>query len=193
MNDTIRLAQAADCELVRPAPQISDQLQCRGRFQVEHWRDGQLIGKYDIRNAITNEGKNKLLNVMFHQDGQVATWYILLVNGAGGPALAAGDTYAQINGANGWTEFQGYTEAARQEWTEGAPANQSITNAAPVVFNINAAGSVYGLGVVGGGATPSTKGDAAGGGTLWAAAQFSSGTVAVAINDQLKVTYTVNA
>jgi hypothetical protein len=193
MKDTIRFEQKADCELVRPAAVIFDQLHCRGRFQVEHWRGGKLIGHYDIRNAIVNEGKNKLLDVMFHGVTAIGTWYILLVDGAGTPTLAAGDTYAQINGTNGWDEYVGYTEATRQEWTEGAAASQSITNASPVVFNMNASGSVYGLGTVGGGSAPSTKNDAAGGGTLWAAAQFSSGTVAVLNGDQLKVTYTVNA
>jgi len=193
MNDTISFRQEAACELVRPVAQISEQIHVRGRFQVEHWRGGELIGTYAIRNAIVNEGKNKLLNVMFHEVTAIATWYLLLVDGAGSPTLAAGDTYAQINGTNGWDEYVGYTESPRGEWTEGAAASQSITNASPVVFNMNASGSVYGLGVVGGGSAPSTKNDAAGGGTLWAAAQFTSGTVPVLNGDQLKVTYTVNA
>lgn len=192
MIDTVRMQQQAGCELVRPA-KMSDQLHARGRFQVEHWRDGKLIGKHDIRNAITNEGKDKLLNVMFHGVTLIGTWYLLLVDGAGSPTLAAADTYAQINGTNGWDEFVAYTESVRGEWTEGAAASQSITNASPVVFDINGSGSVYGLGVVGGGSTPSTKNDSAGGGTLWAAAAFSSGTIAVLNGDQLKVTYTVNA
>jgi hypothetical protein len=193
MIDTLKMQQQAGCELVRPAAKVADQLHARGRFQVEHWRGGKLIGKYDIRNAITNEGKDKLLNVMFHGVTAIGTWYILLVDGAGSPTLAAADTYAQINGTNGWDEFIAYTESVRGEWTEGAAASQSITNSSPVVFNINGSGSVYGLGVVGGGSTPSTKNDAAGGGSLWAAAQFSSGTVSVLNGDQLKVTYTVNA
>ena len=191
MIDTVKVRQQADCVLVRPA-KISDQLHTRGRFQVEHWRDGKLIGKYDIRNAITNQGKDKLLDVMFHAVTAIGTWYVLLVDGAGSPALDAADTYAQINGSNGWDEFTTYTEN-RVEWTEGAANTQSITNASPLVFNITGPGSVYGLGVVGGGSTPTVKADAAGGGTLWATAQFSSGTVAVLNGDQLKVTYTVNA
>jgi hypothetical protein len=193
MIDIIRFQDQAACELIRPVAQIAEQLHCRGRFQVEHWRAGKLIGTCDIRNAIVNEGKNKLLDVMFHGVTAIGTWYILLVDGAGTPTLAAGDTYAQINGTNGWDEYVGYTEATRGEWTEGAASSQSITNASPVVFNMNASGSVYGLGAVGGGSAPSTKNDAAGGGVLWAAAQFSSGTVVVLNGDQLKVTYTVNA
>lgn len=191
-TDTLEVRQQVSCELVR-ARGAEDCLTPRGRFIVEHIRDGKVIGKYNFSNAITNEGKNKLLDVMFHGVSAIGTWYILLVDGAGSPTLAAADTYAQINGTNGWDEFVAYTESVRGEWTEGAAASQSITNASPVVFNINGSGSVYGLGTVGGGSAPSTKNDAAGGGTLWAAAAFSSGTVSVLNGDQLKVTYTVNA
>lgn len=192
MNDRLSVQQQAGCELIR-ATKMFDQLLARGRFHVEHWRAGKLIETHDIRNAITNEGKNKLLNVMFHAVAAIDTWYILLIDGAGTPVLVAADVYGQINGTNGWDEFEDFTEAARLEWTEGVGASQTITNASPVVFNISGSGSVYGLGIVGGGSTPSLLADAAGGGTLWAAAAFTSGTVTVMNGDQLKVTYTVNA
>jgi hypothetical protein len=188
----INVAQSAGCNMARKRG-LEEDLKPHGRFVVEHIRNGAVIGKYDFPNAITNEGKNKLLDVMFHNVAAIATWYIALVDGAGSPTLAAGDTYAQINGTNGWDEFVNYDEATRPEWTEGAAAAQSITNASPVVFNISATGSVYGLAIVGGGSAAPTKSDVAGGGTLWAAAAFASGTVAVLDNDQLKVTYTVNA
>lgn len=188
----LKMQQMAGCELVR-ATKIVDQLPLRGRFQVEHWRGGKMIGKYKFANAITNEGKNKLLNVMFHDVAAIDAWYILLVDGAGTPVLAAADVYAQINGTNGWDEFDLIDEVTRPAWTEGAAASQSITNASPVVFNISGSGNVYGLGIVGGGTTPDILNDSAGGGTLWAAAAFASGTVAVLNGDQLKVTYTVNA
>ena len=190
--DRLSVCQHAGCSLVR-ARSVEEQVKPKGRFVVEHWRNGQKIGRYEFSNAITNEGKNKLLDVMFHAVTQITTWYLGLIDGAGTPTLAAGDTYAQINGTNGWDEFVSYNEATRQEWAEGASASQSITNSSPVVFNITATGSVYGLFLVGGGTAPSTKNDAAGGGSLWAAAQFSSGTVSVANGDQLKVTYTVSA
>lgn len=193
MISRIQLRESASCEVVRAPKQSADKVGVRGVFHVEHWRAGKLIGKYEVPNLIVNQGKNKLLDVMFHAVTQITTWYLGLVDGAGSPTVAAGDTYAQINGTNGWDEFTSYDEATRQEWTEGAAASQSITNASPVVFTISATGTVYGLFLVGGGTAPSTKGDNAGGGTLWNAVQFTSGSVAVVDNDQLKVTYTVNA
>lgn len=129
---------------------------------------------------------------MFHNVTQITTWYLLLIDGSGSPTPAVGDTYAQINGTNDWDEFTSYDEATRQEWTEGASASQTVTNASPVVFTISASGDVYGLALVGGGTAASTKSDAAGGGTLWNGAAFASGTVPVLDNDQLKVTYTVS-
>lgn len=193
MISRIQLKESASCEVVRAPRKAADQTGVHGVFHVEHWRAGKLIGKYEVPNLIVNQGKNKLLDVMFHAVTQITTWYLALVDGAGSPTVAAGDTYAQINGTNGWDEFTSYDEATRQEWTEGAAASQSITNASPVVFTISATGTVYGLFLVGGGTAPSTKGDNAGGGTLWNAVQFTSGSVAVVDNDQLKVTYTVNA
>jgi len=195
--DKLNISQSAVANTVR-ARGNADSIKPRGRFVVEHIREGKVIGKYEIDNAITNEGKNKLLNVMFHAVSAISTWYIGLVDGAGGPTLAAGDVYAQINGTNAWDEFTAYDVAGpsstdRGTWTEGTAASQSITNASPVVFDITGAGSVYGLFLVGGGTAAITKADAAGGGSLWAAAAFTSGTVTVGNGDQLKVTYTVNA
>jgi len=198
--DRLAIREGLACELVRPAAgttisrlKLQDVLSPKGKFIVEHWREGALIGTYDAPNLITNEGKNALLNVMFHAATQITTWYLLLIDGAGSPTPAAADTYAQIDGTNGWDEWHDYDEATRPEWTEGASSSQTVTNASPVVFTISASGSVYGLALVGGGTTPSTKSDAAGGGTLWNGAAFSSGTVTVADNDQLKVTYSVSA
>ena len=189
--DNLTVSQQAVCNTSHARGNI-DSLPAKGRFQVEHWRGGRKIGVYDVPNAITNEGKNKLFAVMFNGATAIGTWYILLVDGSGSPLLAATDTYAQIGNGNGWNENTAYTEAARQQWTVGAAAGQQVTNSSPVVFTINASGSVYGMALVGGGTTPSAKGDHAGGGALWAEAAFASGTVTVANGDQLKVTYTVS-
>jgi len=195
--DKLNISQSAVANTVR-ARGNADSIDAHGHFTVEHIRDGKVIGKYELDNAITNEGKNKLLDVMFHAVSAITAWYLGLVDGAGSPSLAAGDVYAQINGTNAWDEFTAYDVAGpssvnRGTWTEGTAASQSITNASPVVFDITGAGSVYGLFVVGGGTAPETKSNSAGGGSLWAAAAFTSGTVTVGNGDQLKVTYTVNA
>jgi hypothetical protein len=192
MISKLVMSDNARCDVVRAGNKTEDQLPLRGVFMLEHWRDGKLIDKRRICNLITDEGKNKLLDVMFHGVTAIGTWYIGLVDNAGFSAVAAGDTYAQIGGTNGWDEFTAYTEASRQEWTEGAAASKSITNSSPVVFNINSSGVVYGL-FVAGGAEAATKSDNTVGNTLWSAVGFSGGAVTVGNGDQLKVTYTVSA
>jgi hypothetical protein len=189
--DHLKVAESAGCSVVRSRGN-EDQLHPKGRFIVEHFRKGVKIGHHEFDNNVTNEGKNKLLNVMFDSATAITTWYLGLVDGAASPTLAAGDTYAQIGGSNAWSEWTAYTEAARLAWGNGAAASQSISNSSSVVFDINGSGSVFGLFVVGGGSVPATKGDHAGGSTLWAAAAFASGTQTVTSGDQLKVTYTVS-
>ncbi len=187
----LNMADRARCTVSR-CRGSEEKLAPRGRFQIEHWRAGKKIAVYDVPNAIVNEGKNQLLNVQFNSATPITAWYIGLIDGSGTPVLAATDIYAHISNGNGWNENTAYSNATRPQWTLGASSGQSVTNSNPAVFNINATGSIYGMFVVGGGSTPSTIGDHAGGGTLWGAAAFTSGTVSVANGDQLKVTYTVS-
>jgi len=194
------VGQNAGCRVIR-ARKSEEHLPLRGRFVVEHFRKGEKIGHYEFPNGITNEGKNKLLDVMFHGVSAITTWWLGLIDNSGYSALAAGDTYVNINQTgNGWDEFTDYTDAAnsgsastRPEWTEGAATSQAITNGSPVVFDITGSGTVKGLFLVGGIANAQNKGDHASGGTLWATALFGTGDVPVNSEDQLKVTYTVSA
>ena len=196
----LNVEQAAKALSVRSTP-VESRMNPRGRFKVEHWRAGKLIGEYEFSNGITNQGKNNLLDVHFHAATQITAWYLGMIDNDGYTALAAADTYQNIDQAgNGWDEFTDYTDAAngdstttRPTWTEGAAASQAITNASPVIFDITASGTVKGLFLVGGIAAAQTKGDHAADGILWATALFTTGDVAVNADDQLKVTYTVSA
>ena len=198
------LGQEAEVTAVR-STQTASVLNPRGFFVVEHWRKGQKINEYRFPNGITNQGKDALLNVMFHGAtlSQITAWYLGMVGTTnyGGTGLAATDTYQNINqSGNDWDEFTGYTDPAnsnsattRPAWTMGASASQVVTNASPVVFDITATETVKGLFLVGGIVAAQTKGDHASGGILWATALFTGGDVAVNNEDQLKVTYSVSA
>lgn len=197
----LNVKQEAGVELVRAPRKCESPINARGAFVVEHWRDGKRINEYRFPNGITNEGKNKLLNVMFAATAAITTWWIGLIDLTGYTALAATDTYDDINQAgNGWDEFTSYTDdgngdsaTTRPLWDEGAASGQSITNPSPSVFDITASGTVKGVFLVGGAAAAQNKSDHAAGATLWATALFTSGDVVVANGDQLKVTYTVSA
>lgn len=188
----LNLRERAHCELVSAAKRPSDKLPLRGKFVVEHIRDGKVIARRIVPNTITTEGKTKLLDVMFHGVSALATWYIGLIDNSGVTPPVAGNTYAGIGTTNGWDEFSTYSEATRGEWTEDAASAGSITNSSPVVFNITGSGEVYGL-FLAAGTQASTKGDATAGNTLWCGTAFSGGAVTVGNGDQLKVTYTVNS
>ena len=172
-----------------------------GRFIVQHWRDGRRYNEYHFNNGIVNEGKDKLLNVMFDGATQITAWYLGLIDNSGFTALAADDTYDDIDQAgNGWDEFKNYTDGnnadsttTRPEWGPDAASAQSITNSVVAVYNITGSGTVKGVFAAGGGANPNVKGDHASDATLWATALFTSGDVTVQNGDQLKVTYTVSA
>ena len=137
MQSHLNLSQNAGVEVVRPAkPQATSNLSPRGRFQVEHWRDDRLIGEYEFPNGITNEGKDQLLNTQFDAATQITAWYLDLVDNANFTALAAADTYDNIDQAgNGWDEFSDYTDpgngdsaTTRPVWNPDAAASQTITN-----------------------------------------------------------------
>lgn len=171
-----------------------------GEFVVHHYRGGKRINEYRFKNGITNQGKNLLLNVMFHGTSAIGTWYQGLISTSSFTALAAADTYGQIGGSNGWTEFTDYTDNAnsnsavtRPAWPEDAAASQAITNSSVVIFDVTGTGTVKGIFLCGG-ANAQTKSNAtASGNYLWATALFNGGDVPVSSGDQLKVTYTVSA
>lgn len=165
--------------------QFAAEMKPKGRFVIEHRdKNGRLKGKYEIPNGIVNEGKDKILDVMFNDGTAVAnnSWYIGLVDNSGYTGLAAADT---MSSHSGWNEFTSYSEANRVAWGSGAAASQSTTNASPATFNISGSGTVKGVFVTSNNTKSGTSG------LLWATALFSAD-VPVSNGDQLKVTYTVS-
>jgi len=156
----------------------------RADFQCEHYRDGKLIGNYDMPNGIVNVGKDLALDVQFNDGTAIAqaSWYVGLVDLSGYSALAAADT---MSSHAGWNEFTSYTEANRVAWGPGSASSQSVTNASPATFNINGSGTVKGVFITSNNTKSGTSG------TLWATALFGSD-VPVTSGDQLKITYTVS-
>jgi hypothetical protein len=148
------------------------------RFKV--WED-------QAHNLVTNEGLNKLLDVMLHGATQITPWYCVISETNTTPA--AGMTYASPS----FTETTAYDEATRPEYNEAAASSQSITNLAnKAQFTVNATKTLYGAGLVGGGSAPSTKGNTAGGGALLCYALFASSR-SVADDDIVNLTYTISA
>ena len=154
----------------------------KGHFVAELVRDGKVIATHKGKNAVVNEGLDNILDVMFHNDTQTATWYIGLINDAESTDLLATDTMASHPN---WTEDQSYSEGARQEWDEDAASGQEIQNTTPSAFSITATTTISGIFLT----SNSTKGGSTG--ILWATGLFQDGDVSAQSGDTLNVIYKI--
>lgn len=151
-------------------------------------KDGKLKWRDVSHNICTDEGLNRLLDIMFHGTTQIGTWYIGLFESDTTPA--GGTTYATPV----FTESTAYDEATRPAFNEAAASSKVTTNSAnKAVFTMNDTKTIYGAFLCGGGTDPNTKGDAAGGGVIFNAAKFASGSKSVVDDDVLNVTVTLTA
>jgi hypothetical protein len=86
----------------------SERFLIKSIWDWEHYRDGKLLDEWRETNICTDEGLNKLLDVMFHGVTAIATWYIAIFESDTTPV--AGTTYATPV----YTECTAYAEATRE-------------------------------------------------------------------------------
>ena len=166
--------------------QLKSKLLLEGVWHVIHKdKNGKILSDDTFKNLITKEGIDYLLNAGVHGDTQISAWYFAPFEDDHTPA--ATDTYA----SPGYTETNKYSESNRQEWAEGGSSDQSVTNTTAATITANAAVTIYGAGIVGGGTAADTKQDTAGGGTLLASGKFSSAK-SLENGETLDLTYTLN-
>lgn len=140
-------------------------------------KDFNPLGAWKSQNIVTLEGKDALNNIMFHAATQITAWFVTIFNT--NTTCVNTMTYA----VPVYTESSDYTEATRLAWVEAASSGQVITNTASrAVFTMNGTTTIYGCGLVGGGSAATTKGDTAGGGTLYSASKFDVAKSVVATN-----------
>jgi hypothetical protein len=155
----------------------------RGRWHITHRnKSGLLIAEYDIKNAISDEGINYLLDAGFNAVAALNPWYIGLIDSTGFTAIAGTDTMASHAG---WAELTAYSNATRPTWTSGSAATRVITNATAVDFTMNATNTVKGLFIT----SNNVKGGTTG--KLWSAALFGTATL-VNNTDVLAATYSLS-
>lgn len=186
VKDQLNLRGTLGVEIKRRDSLPNDNVKLKGRFKVEVTRkDTGKIDTYEFDNDIVNLGKNYILDVMFHDQTQIAgsAWCIGLISSSGYSALAAADV---MNSHAGWTEFTSYSQSTRVAWGAGSPSGQAITNGTPAQFDITATGTLKGVFIT----SQNTKSGTSG--TLWATALFSAD-VPVNNGDQIKITYTVSS
>ena len=165
---------------------VGGQSRVQGKFILELVRDGEVIEEFETPNLVVDEGLDYQRGAVLLGETQVDSWYVALVDG--NPTIAAGDTYAT---QAGWSEITDYDEANRPAWTGVAGATGVATNSADrAEFTISAGGAtIGGVALVGGGSDANTKGDTAGGGTLFSASAFTGGDRSLQESDVLRVTW----
>lgn len=187
MLDSMPIHDAVNGQMIR-GRQPTDFLDPRGVYHIQHIRDGAILAEFDIKNAVTNQAKNDLLNVYFNSTSHTTGWYIGLIDNNAFTATSAADTITGTH--SGWVEYTNYTVAGgsgihRGAWGQGSASGQQATNSSPVVFTFaTSPGAVWGIFVVGDISKTGTTG------ILWSTAAFNA-VLPVQVGDVLNVTYTI--
>jgi len=149
--------------------------------------EGNLKWEETIKNLVTTQGLNYILNSGFDSGTQLTTWYVGL-KAAGAPA--AGDTAANLPSSNGWAEYEDYTSATRPVLTLGNSTTGSIDNVGNVAaYTIESpAADVIGVFIV----DANAKGANTSATVLYGVGDFAAAKV-VDPNDTLNVTVTLTA
>ncbi len=157
-------------------------------FKAYERLGGNLLWTRTIPNLLPTEALNNALTQIYKASAYTAAWYVGLVDDAGFTAFAAGDTAAQINGLNGWTESVDYDEAVRQTLTLGSVSAGSVDNSASLsTFTINATITLRGGFIC----TDSTKAGTSG--VLGGEAAFNEGTQNLVAGNVITVGVTLTA
>jgi hypothetical protein len=173
----------------------------KGRFEVEHWRNGVLLNSYFGDNAVTDEGKTNFFLTMFVNSPtpDIDEWFIGLIEDGG--TLAATDAYTELNadffeemnGNNGWVEATNYevgAVAARPVWPLDDLTDNVLSNVARIQFDFTGSATIAGAFLCAG-VDANVLGDNAEG-VIWATALFSS-PVPVESGDGIKLRYSISA
>jgi hypothetical protein len=149
-------------------------------------KNGNLKDQVEFHNLVTTQGKNFLLDVMYHGTTALNPWYVVLWTGAHTPVV--GDTYA----VPVYTELSAeYDEATRPIYVEAAASGGILSNAASrAIFTIASAVTINGLSLVGGSSAKANV--AEGTGILFCSARLTSSIVA-AHEDVINVLGTITA
>lgn len=160
---------------------LTDTITLENLYEIEcHDAAGNLKWTDTIKNLVTTEGLNDVLNKYLKGSAYTAAWYVGLTSGT--PTAAAGDTLASHGG---WTEVTGYT-GDRQTLTLGTVAAGSVDNSAS-----KATFPITGTATIGGAFVASAATGTSG--ILYGVGAFTGGDKSVSSGDSLTATITLTA
>lgn len=147
----------------------------KGKYTVEAVYDDKIIDRFELNNAVTDEGKEYAFQTVFGDGTQYSTWYIGIINGTPTPVLNAGDTLASHGG---WAELG----VSRVEWAYDI-SNGTASSTTFAQFILSTASAIGGMFLCN--ASSGTSG------VLWATAATSS-VVNYPANTVIRITYSVS-
>jgi hypothetical protein len=154
------------------------------------WRD-------TIKNTVTTEGRNLALDTILAGSSYSVTGpYMGLISSVGYSAITAGDTAAQIDGANGWAEagsstnYPLYTTPRKTCVFSSASGASKALSAALSFPIVTTGGTVKGCFIIYGSGASSTIANTSG--KLWSVGLFTGGDKVVSPGDTLQVSYTAS-
>lgn len=186
----------SDASILRRAT-LESMLALRGFYEAECvGPDGKIKWRDTIRNTIMTEGANFALDTILAGSAYTVVGpYMGLISSVSYTAIAAGDTAAQINGTNGWTEA-GATNAP----TYTAPRPTAVFSAASagskalssaLAFSITGAGTAKGCFMIFGAGAVSTIDSTTG--VLLSAGLFTGGDKVVSSGDTINASWSLSA
>ena len=161
---------------------MNDRIMAGFTYTIEQFdARGRLVDIETVHNIMPYEGLNYMITAAIRGGTVLTAWYVGLYSGNYTPLITDG-MGATTPFPTAATEFTAYTPTARQVYTGSVPSNGSSDNsAAPAVFTMTSAATIYG-GFI---ASNSTQGSTSG--TLLSAVKFASPKV-LDVSGQLRVT-----
>lgn len=155
-----------------------------GYFEFWDYKaDGSLRWYEKTHNVYVTEGITYILTTIFKNGTRADPLYVGL-NATNTPAAG----WTMTNNGSTWNESVVYSNATRQEFTDGTITTGTLSNTGnEASFSINAGGTVYGAFLT----TDSTKAGTTG--SLVCSCNFTEGSRVLVSGDTLKVRYTVGA
>ena len=180
MQDQLAASETLSAGLIA-SPAVGDKLEVRGRFHVEHIRDGKVIWEESFDNLVVNAGKHTMMDKLLDL-GSAHTFIHMGLKGAGTPVAA------DVMGSHAsWSQLDINT-AGRQVPAFAAATGGSKATSSACVFTITTAGptTVAGVYIV----LSGVSGNTSTAGTLFSAGDFSVSRSVVA-TDVLNVSYSL--
>lgn len=194
MLDKMNAADSLGAQVIRGGSLI-EVLFAQGVFEA--WcvdPDGNIKWEDRYHNVVCTEGKNVILDAALAGSAYTVVGpFMGLISSVSYTAVAAGDTAAQLNGANGWKEAGGgnaptYTGNRKTcAWSAASAGSKTMSSA--LSFAISGTGTIKGSFIIFSTSAVNTKDDT--NGKLLSAGLFSGGDKVVANGDTVNVSYSL--